>query len=44
MTTQDSQFSLELSRRKLLAAAGIAAVAAPLIGTEEAGAARAERS
>ena len=39
MTTQDSQFSLELSRRKLLAAAGIAAVAAPLIGTEEAGAA-----
>jgi len=39
MTTQNNPFSLELSRRKLLAAAGIAAVAAPLIGTEKAGAA-----
>jgi hypothetical protein len=39
MTAQDSALSLELSRRKLLAAAGIAAVAAPLIGTEKAGAA-----
>jgi phosphodiesterase/alkaline phosphatase D-like protein len=36
MTTQDTTFNLELSRRKLLAAAGIAggvAVAASLIGT-----------
>jgi len=36
MTTQDIAFNLELSRRKLLAAAGIAggaAVAASLIGT-----------
>jgi hypothetical protein len=36
MTTQDTAFNLELSRRKLLAAAGIAggtAVAASFIGT-----------
>jgi hypothetical protein len=39
MGPQDSALSLELSRRKLLAAAGIAAVSAPLIGTEESGAA-----
>ena len=39
MTTQDTAFNLELSRRKLLAAAGIAggaAVAASLIGTDAA--------
>src|ERR1700680_1507849 len=39
MTTHDTAFNLELSRRKLLAAAGIAggaAVAASLIGTEAA--------
>ena len=39
MTTQDSEFNLELSRRKLLAAAGIgggAVVAASLIGTGDA--------
>src|SRR6516165_9616758 len=44
MTTQDNGLRLELSRRKLLAAAGIAAVAAPLIGAEEAGAAPSARS
>lgn len=36
MTTQDTGFDLELTRRKLLAAAGIAggaAVAASLVGT-----------
>jgi 3',5'-cyclic AMP phosphodiesterase CpdA len=41
MTPSDSDTSLELSRRKLLAAAGIAAVAAPLIGTGDAEAAAA---
>src|SRR5258708_6150434 len=42
MTTQDTGFNLELSRRKLLAAAGIgggAVVAVSLIGTGAAGAA-----
>lgn len=39
MTPPHSEFSLELSRRKLLAAAGIAAVATPLIGTADAEAA-----
>jgi hypothetical protein len=39
MTAQDGAFSIELSRRKLLAAAGIAAAAAPLIGAGEARAA-----
>ena len=42
MTARDSEFRLELSRRKLLAAAGIgggAAVAASFIGTGEAPAA-----
>ena len=42
MTTQDTGFNLELSRRKLLAAAGIgggAVMAASLIGTGEAQAA-----
>ena len=42
MTTQDTGFKLELSRRKLLAAAGIAGgamVAASLIGTGDAEAA-----
>jgi 3',5'-cyclic AMP phosphodiesterase CpdA len=46
MTTQDTEFDLELSRRKLLAAAGIgggAAVAASLIGTGAAQAASAAR-
>jgi hypothetical protein len=46
MITQDSEFSLELSRRKLLAAAGIgagAAAAASLIGSGEAGAVSAPR-
>jgi hypothetical protein len=43
MTTQDTEFSLELSRRNLLAAAGIAAVAASLIGAREAEAASAAR-
>jgi phosphodiesterase/alkaline phosphatase D-like protein len=46
MTTQDTEFDLELSRRKLLAAAGIgggAAVAASLIGTGAAQAAPAAR-
>jgi len=41
MTPSDSDTSPELSRRKLLAAAGIAAVAAPLIGTGDAEAAAA---
>jgi Calcineurin-like phosphoesterase/Purple acid Phosphatase, N-terminal domain len=42
MTTQDAGFNLELSRRKLIAAAGIAGaalVAAPLVGTGDAEAA-----
>ena len=42
MTAQDSEFNLELSRRKLLAAAGIgggAVVSAFLIGTGDAEAA-----
>ena len=46
MTAQDTEFDLELSRRKLLAAAGIgggAAVAASLIGTGAAQAAPAAR-
>src|ERR1700735_4231723 len=46
MATQDSGFNLELSRRKLLAAAGIgggAAAAVSLIGTGEADAAPAAR-
>jgi hypothetical protein len=45
MTTRDSELRLELSRRKLLAAAGIGGgvvVAASLIGTGEAEAAPAE--
>jgi hypothetical protein len=43
MTPQDSEFRLALSRRKLLAAAGIAAVATPLIGSGEGEAAPAAR-
>jgi hypothetical protein len=46
MTTQDTGFDLELTRRKLLAAAGIAggaAVAASLVGTGAAQAAPASR-
>ena len=46
MTERDSEFSLELSRRKLLAAAGIggaAVLAAPLVGIGEAEAAPAAR-
>jgi 3',5'-cyclic AMP phosphodiesterase CpdA len=39
MTPSDSETSLELSRRKLLAAAGIAAVATPLLGSGNAEAA-----
>jgi hypothetical protein len=42
MSTQDTGFNLELSRRKLIAAAGIAGaalVAAPLVGTGDAEAA-----
>jgi hypothetical protein len=45
MTTKDPEFDLELSRRKLLAAAGIgsaAAVAASLIGADSATAASPE--
>jgi 3',5'-cyclic AMP phosphodiesterase CpdA len=41
MTAPDTEATLELSRRKLLAAAGIAAVAAPFIGSGEATAAAA---
>jgi 3',5'-cyclic AMP phosphodiesterase CpdA len=46
MTTQDTEFNLELSRRKLLAAAGIGGgvlLAASLIRTGDAGAASLER-
>ena len=46
MTTQDTKFNLELSRRKLLAAAGVGGgvlVAASLIRTGDAGAAPLER-
>src|SRR6202043_367415 len=46
MTTQDTELNLELSRRKLLAAAGIGGgvlVAASLIRTGDAGAASLER-
>jgi 3',5'-cyclic AMP phosphodiesterase CpdA len=39
MTTQDTGFNLELSRRKLLAAAGVAVAVAPLVGTADAAAA-----
>jgi hypothetical protein len=39
MTTRDSEFGLELSRRNLLAAAGLTAVAVSLAGVEDAGAA-----